>query len=158
MVLALSRKGQISIEFILIVTIALFYIGATVLPIVTDSANSASDVKAVADTTLSATKIANTLNEAASSSGDMKKTVSIVLLASSKISCDGVANMVNYDVNVTASGGNPDELNCHETGPLNYECSSSVPLVSGASTAFEIRGPLLKKVIVEKDSGIISVS
>ena len=165
MVLALNKKGQISVEFILIVTIAFVYIGATVLPIATDSAQAAFDVKGVADTKLSATKMVNALNEAASSSGDMKKTVSIVLPENSEISCDGDANEVKYDVRVTGSGGNPDEVNCipstdldPQGNPKYYTCSSIMPLVAGASTQFSITGPIFKEAVVEKNGGGISVS
>ena len=159
------EKGQISIEFILIVTIAFVYIGATVLPIATDSAQAAFDVKAVADTKLSATKMVNALNEAASSSGDMKKTVSIVLPEDSNIGCNGLDSKVSYDVNVTSSGGNPDEMNCipsTELGPTgnprHYTCHSSVPILAGAGTPFSIIGPIFKQVIVKNENGVISVS
>lgn len=161
----MNKKGQISIEFILIVTIAFAYIGATVWPIATDSAQAAFDVKAIADTRLSATKIANALNEAASSSGDMKKTVSVVLPENSEISCDGAADEVKYKARITSSGGNPDEMNCipsTELGPQGnpeyYTCSSSVPLVSGASTLFSITGPIFKEAVVEKAASGLTVS
>jgi hypothetical protein len=164
LVLALNANGQISIEFIMIITIAFVYIGASIWPIATDSAQSALDVKAVADTKLAATKIAGALNEAASSGGDMKETISISLPQDSEVRCDGTESLVRFEVRVTNSGGNPDEINCTD-GPLSpdespayYTCSSALPLVSGASTPFSITGPIFKEAVVEKELGAITVS
>ena len=64
MALDIGRKGQVSIEFILIVTIALFYIITVVWPIVNESITASEDVQGISATKISAMKIANELNEA----------------------------------------------------------------------------------------------
>jgi len=163
--LDIGRKGQVSIEFILIVTIALFYIITVVWPIVNESITASEDVQDISATKISAMKIANALNEAESSNGNMKKTISILLPNKAIISCDG-SNTIVLTAYVDASGGNPDEINCvsgEDTGApdftlLNYECESSIDLITGAGVPFNITGPIFKDFVVEKNDIGISVS
>ena len=166
MVLAIGRKGQVSIEFILIITIALFYITTVVWPIALDSATAAEDVKGISDTKISAMKIANALNEAQSSSGDMKKTISISLPAKAIIEYDNAdPNKIKFTAYVDASGGNPDEIKCNpgDTGLppenvlLNYKCESVIDLITGAGAAFNFSGPIFKNAVVEKTGLVVSV-
>ena len=168
MALDIGRKGQVSIEFILIVTIALFYITSVVWPIVNESTTASEDVQGISATKISAMKIANALNEAASSNGDMKKTISISLPLNAVIESPNPELPINLDTIkftafVDAAGGNPDEINCvdGDIGPapdnlvLNYECTSTINLITGAGTVFNISGPIFKDFIVKKDiSGV----
>jgi len=167
--LDIGRKGQVSIEFILIVTIALFYITSVVWPIVLDSTAAAEDVQGVSVTKISAMKIANALNEAESSNGDMKKTISIALpnkaIIESPDPNDSNPDKIKFTVYVDASGGNPDEINCEpgdtevineETIILNYECGSTIDLITGAGTTFNITGPIFKDFVIEKTTGTVS--
>ncbi len=165
MALDIGRKGQVSIEFILIVTIALFYITSVVWPIVNESTTAAEDVQGISATKISAMKIANALNEAESSSGDMKKTIIISLPTDAIISCDGT-DEIKFTAYVDAAGGNPDEINCDpiiEGVPpddtiVNYKCDSTIDLITGAGTTFNIIGPIFKDFVVAKDNSEISVS
>ena len=166
MALDIGRKGQVSIEFILIVTIALFYITTVVWPIVNESTTASEDVQGISATKISAMKIANALNEAESSNGDMKKTISILLPDKAIIFCDG-SNTIALTAYVDASGGNPDEINCvdgeteiveTETVLVNYKCTSTIDLITGAGTPFDITGPIFKDFVVEKNDFGISVS
>jgi len=159
LVLALSRKGQVSIEFILIITIALFYITSVVWPIVLDSTNAAEDVKDISDTKISAMKLANALNEAESSSGYMKKTIRVLLPFGAEISGTAGVDEISLIAYVDAGGGNPDEINCTEIiaagecpngAATCYKCTSTISLISGAGTTFNITGPIFKNFVVEK--------
>ena len=165
MALDIGRKGQVSIEFILIVTIALFYITTVVWPIVLDSTAATEDVQGISNTKISAMKIANALNEAESSNGDMKKTISISLPNEAKIYCVAGTDTIVMEVNVTPSGGNPDEINCvngdlegEPPTPINYKCTSTIDLITGAGTPFNISGPIFKEYIIEKTVTGVSVS
>ena len=169
MALDIGRKGQVSIEFILIVTIALFYITSVVWPIVNESTTASEDVQGISATKISAMKIANALNEAASSNGDMKKTISISLPLNAVIESPNPELPINLDTIkftafVDAAGGNPDEINCEigetevigeETITLNYKCTSTIELITGAGTTFNISGLIFRDFVVEKDiSGV----
>lgn len=163
MALDIGRKGQVSIEFILIVTIALFYITTVVWPIVNESTTAAEDVQGVSATKISAMKIANALNEAKSSNGDMKKTISISLPNEAEIYYATGTDTIVMDVNVAPGGGNPDEINCingdlkgFPPTPINYKCSSTINLISGAGTEFKITGAIFKDFVVKKTAEIIS--
>ena len=164
MALDLNRKGQVSIEFILIITIALFYIITIVMPIVLDSTTATEDVQGISNTKISAMKIANTLNEAESSSGSMKKTISIALPDKAIISCCTVPDVIDMTAYVDASGGNPDEINCGDgdIAPdgtvLNYKCTSAINLISGAGAQFSYSGPLFKKLEIEKNNLGVTLS
>ena len=169
MALDIGRKGQVSIEFILIVTIALFYITTVVWPIVNDSTTASEDVQGISATKISAMKIANALNEAESSNGDMKKTISILLPLNAVIESpdpDELPNLdtIRFTAFVDAAGGNPDGINCvsgETTGPpddilLNYKCTSTIDLITGAGTTFSITGPIFKDFVVKKEFEIVS--
>jgi len=155
--LVLSKKGQVSIEFILLVAISLIYINAVIWPVVENSSQSAMDIKAVADTKLSAMKFGKALNEAAMSNGDMKKTISFFLPENSSIVCVSGAggDRLEYSVLVDFMGSwdsaactaenpgglgfNPDELHCVVEDnpiacdrPLGFTCTSQIDLLAGA--------------------------
>jgi len=173
----LKEKGQVSIEFILIVAIALVYISAVVWPTVENSVQAAVDVKSVADTKLSAMKLANALDEATSSSGDMKKTISIFLPDSGTIWCSSTEKVIHYSTLVGYIGQwdasydaarmnivNPDTENCEVDPPLplterpdGFKCESEIELleVLTDNCPSSMVGPLFRKVVVEKgDTGI----
>ena len=172
----LKENGQVSIEFILIVTIALIYINASVWPSVENSSNAAMDVKAIADTKVSAMKLANAVNEAGTSSGDMRKTVNIFIPKDGKITIAKGATKIDYDVLISYMNNyNPmekiDGVGCEleedlALNPLGFRCTSSVDILASAATnlslptdpnPFEIEGPRFGQLVVEKTGTAISV-
>jgi len=168
-VAVLSKKGQISVEFILLVVICLIYIAGAIWPIMGQGADAAGDVKAVADAKLSSMKLAKALNQASLSSGDMKKTFNLYLGPDSVIACDFPNNEIDYTVTVSYINAisNPDTVNCSQVDvagePVGWRCSSSVELLSGAVApscpAMQTGGDtsLFRSVVVEKQAGAISV-
>lgn len=171
----LREKGQVSIEFILIVTIALVYIYGVIWPIVDDSTNAAADIKAVADTKVSAMKLANALNEASVSSGDMKKTINIFLPDGGSIECQTGNDFITYKTLVayvgkwdpmSPAGWNPDEDHCTlvlqpipADRPDWFECSSTVELLEPLQEDCPgtMVGSLFRKFVVQKTSGAVSI-
>jgi uncharacterized protein (UPF0333 family) len=168
----LSERGQISIEFILIVTISLVYINFYVWEAVETASQTAVDIKAVADTKVSSMKLANALNEAATSNGDMKKTINIFLPENAMIACN-VADpnnaSIDYDVMVSHMQWNPDVFNCVEQfdaeEAIGWTCSSEVELLPDAAAGLLITGgcpamniPLFKQIVVERIGPAISVN
>jgi len=145
----IGKKGSISIEFILLVTIGLVYIYTTVWPSVDISTNAALDVKGVADTKISAIKLADAINEAGLASGDMKKTITIFLPSSSEegiegeIFCEPGDDRIKYEVLVSPVGFNPKEMDVvtgigcdavEDAGTIvRYKCTSYVSLLSSAA-------------------------
>jgi hypothetical protein len=162
----LSKRGQISIEFILIITISLVYINVYVWEAVESSSQTATDIKAVADTKVSSMKLANALNEAATSSGNMKKTINLFLPENAMITCNEPAESIDYSVMVSHMQWNPDVINCVEvfdgTDPIGWMCSSEVELLPSAVTGLvggcpDMDRPLFKQITVERLGPAITV-
>ncbi len=165
----MSRRGQISIEFILIVTISLVYINFYVWESVESASMTATDIKAVADTKVSAMKLANAMNEAATSSGNMKKTINIFLPQNAMITCNLANETIDYDVMVSHMKRNPDIINCPEEkydgagDPIGWMCSSEVELLPSAAAMLDPSGcpamdrPLFKQVTVQRLDNDITV-
>ena len=166
----LSKRGQVTVEFILLITIGMIYIAGSIWPIVDQGAGAAEDVKAVADAKLSSMKLAKALNEAAVSSGDMKKTFNIFLGPNTTVSCDSANDQIDYLVTVSYINAisNPDMANCIVImvagDPVGWDCDSYVEALSGAVAAAcpamqtGEGGSLFRSLVVEKKAGAISVS
>jgi hypothetical protein len=83
----MGKKGQSSIEFILLVSIALIYISGVVMPASMVSRHSTEDLMQLAQARLAAEKLANSIDAIAASSGEAKMTISILLPARAMIIC-----------------------------------------------------------------------
>ncbi len=156
----MNKRGQVSIEFILLIVIALVYIYGTVWPLIDDARFAAEDVQRVSDTKISAQKLANALNEAAANSGESKRTIHLLVPNKASISCDTANSEIDFTVNVNKMHGRPaPSENCSETGdPLYFECTSSIALLDTPTcTPNKIQGPLVRAVVVTNSSGVITV-
>lgn len=163
-VFAKRQKGQVSIEFILLIVITLVYIYGTVWPLINDATVAAEDVQRVSDTKISAQKLANALNEAAANSGESKKTIHLLVPNKASISCSG--NQINFTVDVNKMNEKrPKPRGCEEIGsPPYFECSASIALLQTAvpsnCASLKIQGPLppFKAYAITRDSaGVIKV-
>jgi len=167
---AVNRRGQVSIEFILLIVIVLVYIYMTVWPLMEDATASADDVKRVSETKIGAMKIANALNEAAVNSGDSRKTISILVPVDAAIECNGTDERIEYSINIKKMHGRrapldkAEGIGCEELGRAGeeyYSCQSFVSLLSGAVPtecgSIQITGPLFDRFVVEKIGEDISV-
>ena len=155
----MNIRGQVSIEFILLIIIGLIYIHTAIWPVVNDAAAAAEDVKAVSDTKIAAQKLANAMNEAAASNGESRKTIQLFLPAGAAMACDPGNNEIKYGLQITG---------LYKRVPVGCvtptDCTGSVKLLAGANPdctaitqAGKIEGPLFKEVVVEKIGGSISV-
>ena len=174
----MREKGQVSIEFILIVTIALVYIYGVIWPIVDNSTNVATDIKAVADTKISAMKLANAVNEASVSSGDMKKTINIFLPEGGEITCNTGESKIDFNTMVAYVGKwevgfdpeimNPNPANCIavldsidpvNNRPIGFNCGSSVSLLEPLQEDCPgtMVGAIFRKFVVQKTGGTVSM-
>lgn len=175
----MNNKGQVSIEFILLIVIAMVYIYGTVRPLINDATTAAEDVQRVSDTKISAQKLANAINEAAAGSGESKRTIHLLVpkgveggLRGTRIECDSPNNKINYIVEIsTLHERNPMQESANigctpQTDPLDslkilyYECKSSITCLSGAvpGNCPAMIGPLFKAFAVTRDaSGVVQV-
>ncbi|MBU1120877.1 hypothetical protein KJ660_03270, partial [Candidatus Micrarchaeota archaeon] len=84
----IGRKGQASIEFMLLIVLILLYIQTIIQPMIIEGTNSLDDTMRVGRSRFAAEKLANTINYVNSLSGEAKSTVSIFIPDRSRIYCD----------------------------------------------------------------------
>ncbi|MDP2974139.1 MAG: hypothetical protein Q8N60_03750 [Candidatus Diapherotrites archaeon] len=172
----MNKRGQVSIEFILLIVITLVYIYGTVWPLINDAIVAAEDVQRVSDTKISAQKLANAINEAAAGSGESKRTIHLLIPNDASIECNSADNKIEYSVEV-------DNLYCRQpseeclyfegiiqrqadtcatstASEKYFKCSASISMIAGAvpGSCPSLVGPLFDAIVVEKPGGAISVS
>lgn len=176
---AVKSRGQVSIEFLLIIIISLIYIYTVARPVLVDTgAAAAEDVKRVSDAKIAAQKLANSINEAAAGSGESKRTVHLFLPAKASVACG--ENVIEYTAKIAnLYCRNPLEKKTEEqpisegactysagncSGPPyegEYECGGSIELLDSADPNCDavgsIEGPLYRAVVVEKGAAGITV-
>lgn len=160
-VFCISKKGQVSIEFILLIVIALVYIYGTVGPLINDATTAAEDVQRVSDTKISAQKLANAINEAAAGSGESKRTIHLIVPAKATVKCDSAKITFVVDISKLQSRLAPSTVCVEKTdsdGKAYFECTSSLDLLATPTcTPNEMQGPLFKAVIVTNSAGVITI-
>ncbi len=121
-----NRKGQISIEFILIILIVLVYITSVIQPTVKIATETTWDITRLSETKFAAQKLAAAINQLEASGGDGKKTISLFVPKGAVVECTGIAS-----IDFTASLGSLSVPPVCD--PIGRECAGSIELVSGIS-------------------------
>jgi len=118
------KKGQTSIEFMLLIVIILLYIQTVINPNITETLTSVSDTTRVAEARLATEKLANAVNYVAASNSESKTTVNLFIPERTIILCDEANKRLRYettlDANIAKCGildGNP--ANCDKNFELN---------------------------------------
>ncbi len=99
----LNKKGQISIEFVLILLIGLIYLNTISSAVIYPAIDSAKDVSNVGEARLASEKIVNSINELSVSPGDGKKTIRVFVPENTTISCDSFASSIKFAVKVSST-------------------------------------------------------
>ena len=147
-----SKKGQISLEFMLIILICIGYLQVITATVIGPSIDAAQDVTRLGQAKLSAEKLANAINEVSSSLGESKRTLHLFVPKDSALSC----NTTNVHFEVTLYGGATDDCSdsvCVQNIPVNLDSSDNcnVNINNGDAGDFA-------KITIEKDSSGIDVS
>ncbi len=118
------KKGQTSIEFMLLIVISLLYIQTVISPNVNESLLSVSDTARIGEARLATEKLANAINYVAASNSESKTTVNLFIPDRTIISCDESNRRISYqtiiDGNIAKCGiidGDPS--NCEKDFELN---------------------------------------
>ena len=151
----LKSKGQISIEFILIILIVLIYIHSVIQPTAKAAAQSTEDVARLAQTKLAAQKLGAAINELQANQSDGKKTIELFVPKDGTVTCNGSANVIEFSATMS-SLRNPQ-------GCTNKVCSGSVKLITGAGSGLSCFGGsnasnVFREVTVSKTNSGIDVS
>lgn len=118
------KKGQTSIEFMLLIVISLLYIQTVISPNVNESLLSVSDTARVGQARLATEKLTNAVNYVASSNSESKTTVNLFIPDRTVITCDESNKRISYqtiiDANIAKCGILDDDAsNCEKDFELN---------------------------------------
>ncbi|GEM_PF-2334481 len=152
----LKRRGQTSIEFLLVFVIMLIYLQTVIQPSVLRVSNSAQAVSSIGQTKLSAMNLADSINEIHMISGESKKNVWIFIDRNSSITCDDIGKKILYRVDVPAAISGVS--GCTSTNPASSRCSGEIKLFDdvqldcsnfAAASGNELKGEDSPKALVK---------
>lgn len=116
----LNKRGQVSVEFMLLIVIVLLYIQTVIQPSLTIAANSVNDSVRVGQARFAAEKLSNAVEFAQSTYGETKQTIKILIPKDSKIECD--QDNKKFEMKVTI---NSDIAACPQPKDI-----SNIPMVN----------------------------
>jgi len=121
-----NQKGQITIEFILILIIMLIFAQTIILPNLFSSINSIKDVSSLAYARNAAKKIADAIDFLSLNSSDSALQIEIFLPANTSLRCDPSAKKIFFSSKILL----PHEA-CENDEDANAEiCTKSIPTIS----------------------------
>ena len=94
----LKMKGQISIEFIIILVIMLIYIQTMIQPMMDASINSTQEVNALGQTRSATEKLVNAVDFVALSASSTKQQIHFYLPANVTLSCNDTGNEFSFSL------------------------------------------------------------
>lgn len=90
--LRLGRKGQVTIEFMLLLTLIMIYLTTIVQPSLAVAESAVKDASGLAKARLAAEKLANAVNGVGVSSGEARRSISLFIPKNAEISCASTAD------------------------------------------------------------------
>lgn len=158
-----NRKGQASIEFIMIVLISLVYIVGYVQPNIGIAAESAKDVARVGQARLAADKIASATNAIITSAGEAKETINVFIPAQAIIKCN--QSKITFEAGLSDKLGPGKEPPACRTpaGDNDNKCSGEIefirPIGNCGNISAPITGAASLRIAIQKDStGTVSLN
>ena len=145
-----SKKGQISIEFMLIILVCLGYLQLLTVNVLEPAIDAAQDTTRLGQTKLSAEKLASAINEMSSSLGEGKRTLHLFVPKDAELGC----NATNVFFDVSLYGG--DAIGCSGSS-----CQKNIPVYANnlVCTNFDnLDSSQFLEIVIEKDSSGIDVS
>jgi len=162
-ILRKKNKGQVSVEFMLLIVIVLLYIQTVIQPSLNVASSSVNDSTRVGQARFAAEKLANAVEFAQSTYGTTKQTITILIPKRATIACfDSSApepnNRNRFEMKVKIDS---DVAICPEvipnTDPPTYECVKSFFVLydvdidcSGLLTLGGTTKNVLQKVVIRR--------
>ena len=144
------NKGQISLEFMLLISIMLLYISTIILPNVEIASSAAKEVAGVSQGRLAAEKIVDTANFISLSGINSRQTIKIYIPQNASIDCDEVG-LTSADINFTYVLQNTEPITA--CNPPSNVCEKLLRTVSGQAFQclnFPVIGPSTPRIKIEK--------
>lgn len=132
-----NKKGQVSIEFILIILIALIYIYSVIQPTLQVSAHSAEDVARLSNVKLSAQKLAGTINQLEANASEGQRTLKLFVPKGSYIECITASPGIKFSATLSENLGAPTGCD-NITGEVI--CEETISLLTGTTLSCDLGG------------------
>jgi len=157
-----NRKGQASIEFIMIVLISLVYIVGYVQPNIAIAAESAQDVARVGQARLAADKIVSATNAIITSAGEAKETINVFIPSQATITCQQSKILFDATLSDKLGAGKEPPACRNDGGSAANTCSGEIPFirpVGSCGNISAITGATSLRIAIQKDAtGIVSLN
>ena len=142
-------KGQISVEFIVLLAIFMLFFQATILPTIEFSENIIKDTYNLSKTSDSVSRLATHIENFSNSSGFGRRSIFFYLPDTAIISaCDYDSGNPVIKYNVTISKQRPIPLTCNDQGVCNFVKK----IESDAPISCEVIGPGFSGAIILEKS------
>jgi len=172
-----NKKGQVSIEFVILILFMLVYISSVAGPMVASANNTAEEISALGSAKIASQKLANAIDEV-SLAPKAKKTVSVFVPENSILEIDSASKTIKFRVEMKNSENPkpcpPGEENCCKTETTEERerlvCSGQAEFTAGnVSTSLNynpsapgennlIIGKTFAEITVYNNGSAISVS
>jgi len=124
----LNKKGQASIEFILLIILMLLYVQTIILPAIDMSKSSVKGTMGLGEAVFAGEKIANAINYVGSGSGNGKETISVYVPTGAEISCGTKQIIVKYTLPFAAGDVSTSKGKCvNVIGGPGSTCTKNIP-------------------------------
>ena len=144
------KRGQVSIEFMLLVVFILVFLSSTVFPSIDLSVSTVRDVRAVAESRVAAEKIANTVESLKGQSIAARETLAIIIPKNAVINCDLATTPFGILFSYTLEG--PGVTACqNDDDTIDSVCTKKFPVSTDFSCVnFPVQGPQTASVVIQK--------
>jgi uncharacterized protein (UPF0333 family) len=158
-----KSRGQIALEFMLLLVFILVFISAVVLPNVDFAGATTQEIERLGQARIAAEKIANTANRLQHQASDAKQTILVFVPKDSNLLCEpGVDGNIGFEVQLQSAPASACETDLDRIQPgssfvctkrfliPNLDCDPpQIPFVEGKQSV---------TMVIEKNAGQIVVS
>lgn len=160
-----SLKGQVSIEFVLIIVLMLMFIQTVIEPSVSGASNALEDIRQAGEIKAASQKLADSVDELALAPDGAVKTIFLFVPKSSTITCDAANKQIKYDTNLSseATACQPPKETIipadNDPKKCTYAIKTIAATLSCTTTTFDglTKGNTFE-VKLSKTAGVVSVS
>ncbi|MFH0906026.1 MAG: hypothetical protein V1824_01665 [archaeon] len=148
-------KGQLAIEFIMLIAIFLLFFQAILLPSINFARNTVEDISNITLTASSVNKLQEVIESFNNSAGYGKVSMYLTVPSNAKIFCSNSPPAINYEIIISSQKPSIDKCN-----DSNCFFSKTLDISSSANLSCEIiQNGFSGKVVIEKNlTGDINVS
>ena len=131
-----SKRGQISIEFILILLIVIIYIFSVIQPTSKIATESTNDIARLSQAKIAAQKIATGINQLEANQSIGKKTISVLVPKNSTVRCGTGTEEGKIIFEVTMSEYGPSPPECYDSPPPDEICDQGFGCIEGKCSGY----------------------